>query len=209
MRIDWARGTVSGAWDRPEGDPSATVTFAPGAGGDLNDSVLKAVARELSSASIAVLRFNFPYREAGRRAPGSQVESEDCYRDVASLARSGGTPLFCGGKSYGGRMASHIVADGFEVDGLIFISYPLHPPGRFDRLRDQHLAQIDVPMLFVQGTKDTFARPDLLESTLDALPRATHVPIDGGDHSLRVKGRPAPDVAREIAAAIASFVRAT
>jgi uncharacterized protein len=208
VKLDWGNGSVTAAWDRPDGDAVAVLTLAPGAGGDLNDGVLKGVARELSARGVAVLRFNFPYREAGRRAPGSQPESEGCYRAIASIARQEGLPLFCGGKSYGGRMASHIVADGFDVDGLIFLSYPLHPPGRFDRLRDQHLAQIDVPMLFVQGTKDTFARPDLLESALDRLPLAERVPIEGGDHSLRVKGRPAPDVARTIADAITSFVRA-
>jgi hypothetical protein len=208
VKLDWGRGAVSTAWDRPEGDPFAILTLAHGAGGDLNDSVLRAVAHELSTRGIAVLRFNFPYREAGRRAPGAQTESEECYRAIADRARASGVPLFCGGKSYGGRMASHIVADGFGVDGLVLLSYPLHPPGRFDRLRDQHLMKITSPMLFVQGTNDTFARADLLRATLEALPLAEHVPIHGGDHSLRVKGSPAADVARTIADEIASFVSA-
>ena len=87
-----------------------------------------------------MLRFNFPYREAGRKAPGAQTESEECYREVAMAARIDGVPLFCGGKSYGGRMATHIAADGFDVDGLVLLSYPLHPPGRPEKTRDAHLA---------------------------------------------------------------------
>lgn len=172
----------------------------------MNDPVLKAVATELVSHRFSVLRFNFPYRESGRKAPGAQRDSEDCYRAIVDFARSEDLPVFCGGKSYGGRMATHIAADGEAMHGLVLLSYPLHPPGRFDKLRDQHLGRIEIPMLFIQGTKDTFARRDLLEATLKQLALAQHVPIEAGEHSLRVRGRKTGDVAAEIAASIASFV---
>jgi hypothetical protein len=116
--------------------------------------------------------------------------------------------LFCGGKSYGGRIASHIVADGVAVDGLVFLSYPLHAPGRKDKLRDAHLARIGVPMLFVQGTRDPFADPDLLQATVTSLPTARLVPIDGGDHSLKVRGVSRDEVVERISAEIAQFVGA-
>ena len=203
-RLTWDEGEVSAVWNRAP-EARAVLILAHGAGGDLNDVLLKAVAEGLASEGIDVLRFNFPYRESGRRAPGAQRQSETCYRAVADAARDG-MPLFCGGKSYGGRIASHIAADGFAVDGLVFVSYPLHPPGKPDRLRDEHLCNIEAPMLFVQGTKDPFAQPDLLTRTIASLGRATHVPVEGGDHSLRVRGRSRADVASVVTREIASFI---
>jgi hypothetical protein len=205
VRIDWDDGSVTAVWDGAPDDADLILVLAHGAGGDMNDAILAGVADELASDGIAVLRFNFPYREAGRRAPGAQMQSEACYRAVADVARRENARLYLGGKSYGGRMASHIVADGYTVDGLVFLSYPLHAPGRFNSLRDEHLRRINVPMLFVQGTRDTFARPDLLATTLGALPTATHVPIEDGDHGLKVPRRTRPDVVSEIASAIRTF----
>jgi uncharacterized protein len=113
---------------------------------------------------------------------------------------------YLGGKSMGGRIASHIVAEGFAAGGLVFLGYPLHPPGQPERIRDEHLKRIDVPMLFLQGSRDTFARPALLQSTIAALPSATLVEIEGGDHSFKVGGRSAADVTGELVEAIHSFV---
>ena len=197
---------MSGAWDKPHGDPKAVLVLAHGAGGDLNDKLLAGVAGRLAGKGIAVLRFNFPYREAGRGGPGSARQSEDAYRAVAIAARIPGVPLFIGGKSYGGRMASHIVADGFDADGLVLISYPLHPPGQFEKLRTAHLPQIKVPTLFIRGTSDTFSREDLFEDALSALPNATVVRVEGGDHSLRVRGTKPDEVVALVADAIAPFI---
>jgi predicted alpha/beta-hydrolase family hydrolase len=207
VKIDWDDGSVTAAWDGSRDDADRVLVLAHGAGGDMTDAILTGVAKELASHGTAVLRFNFPYREAGRKAPGAQTQSEACYRAVADVARKNGAPLYLGGKSYGGRMASHIVADGYAADGLVFLSYPLHAPGRFDKLRDEHLRTITTPMLFVQGTRDTFARPDLLEQTLASLPTATHVPIENGDHGLKVPHRTTADVVMQIASAIRTFVR--
>ncbi|HYZ92910.1 MAG TPA: alpha/beta family hydrolase [Actinomycetota bacterium] len=198
---------VNGAWDEPDGKPRAVLLLAHGAGGDLNDELLCGVGAALTQSRVATLRFNFPYREAGRRAPGSQAQSEECYRAVATEARRRGVPLLCGGKSYGGRIATHIAADGFDVDRLVLLSYPLHPPGRPDKLRDEHLRDIGRPMLFIQGTRDPFATPELLTKTVAGLPTATLVPIEGGDHSLRVRGRKRADVVAEVAGAIAERLR--
>lgn len=197
---------VTVAWDSPEGPPQAVLVLAHGAGGDLNDPMLRAVGAGLASRGVAVARFNFPYREAGRRAPGAQSQSEECYKRVADASRRDGLPLFCGGKSYGGRIASHIAAQGFAMSGLVFMSYPLHPPGKTDRLRDAHLKDVRVPMLFLQGTRDPFARRDLLTRTVDALAQARLVSVEGGDHSLRVRGQTAADVSRHLNDEIAAFV---
>lgn len=198
--------SVTVAWDSPDGQPRVVLLLAHGAGGDLNDPLLRAVGGGLAERGVAVARFNFPYREAGRRAPGAQSQSEECYRWVADAARRDGVPLFCGGKSYGGRIASHIAAEGYAMNGLVFMSYPLHPPGKTDRLRDAHLRDVGVPMLFLQGTRDPFARPDLLARTVDALERARLVSIEGGDHSLRVRGRTAADVSDQLIGEIAGFL---
>jgi predicted alpha/beta-hydrolase family hydrolase len=206
LKIDWGGGTVSAEWHASVDEADAMLLLTHGAGGDMDDPVLKTVGAALSDRGIAVLRFNLAYREAGRRAPGSQTQSEECWRGVADAVRVDGKPLFIGGKSYGGRMASHIVAAGYPVDGLVLLSYPLHPPGKTDRLRVEHLHDVKVRMLFVQGTKDSFATPSLLTQTVESLQTATHVPIEGGEHSLRVRGRPAVDVTNEISDAIASFV---
>jgi predicted alpha/beta-hydrolase family hydrolase len=206
VKIDWGKGSVTGQWDRKPESAVAHLLLTHGAGGDMNDAVLKGVGAALADRNIAVLRFNLAYREAGRKAPGSATESEACWRGVADAMRVAGVPLFCGGKSYGGRMATHVAASGYPVDGLVLLSYPLHPPGKPERIRDEHLSDIAAPMLFIQGTKDTFATPSLLRKTIDRLPSASYVPIEGGEHSLRVKGRQAADVTQEIADAIASFV---
>ncbi len=187
-------------------DARAILVLGHGAGGDLRDVVLCGAGSRLADRRIEVVRFNFPYREQGRRAPGAQTASEGAYRGVADEFRSEGKPLYVGGKSYGGRMASHIVADGYPADGLVFLSYPLHPPGKPDRLRDEHLGRIDVPMLFIQGTRDPFATPHLLDAVVDRLPNATLHRIDGGDHSLRVRGRPPADVLDEVVATIDDFI---
>lgn len=198
--------TVTAAIGEPSGKPRAIVVLAHGAGGDLNDKLLLSVSSELVDRKLTVVRFNFPYRDAGRAAPGAQKASEDCYRSVADEVRKNGVRLFLGGKSYGGRMASHIVSDGYEADGLIFLSYPLHAPGKPDRLRDEHLHRIKAPMLFCQGTKDPFATPSLLDGVVASLKKAKLHRIDGGDHSLNVRGRTRDDVTSDLVETIDGFV---
>ena len=106
----------------------------------------------------------------------------------------------------GGRIASHVVADGFPAVGLVFLGYPLHPPGKPERIRDAHLRTINVPILFLQGTRDPFATPDLLHETVEKLPTARLVEIADGDHSFKVRGRPAADVTAELVEAIDAFL---
>ncbi len=202
----WEGGVVSAGWHGPAGAGTAVV-LAHGAGKDLDDPLLVSVAGHLAEAGIAAVRFNFPYREAGRAAPGSQREAEACYRAVAAEVATRHPRLVLGGKSYGGRMASHIVADGVPAAGLVFLGYPLHPPGRPEKIRDAHLYGIEVPMLFCQGARDPFATPELLRTVLDRLPRATLVEVAGGGHSFEVRGRRPADVRTEVAGAVAGFVQ--
>lgn len=196
-RITWDGGTVSAAWHHPA-HGGVYLALGHGAGGTLDTPDLVTYADGLAQVGIGAVRFNFPYAEDRRKAPDRQAELEACYRAVADQVRRRAQTLFLGGRSMGGRIASHIVASGAPSAGLVFLSYPLHPPGQPHRLRDAHLYAIKIPMLFMQGTRDAFAQPDLLQQTLVRLPTATLHTIDGADHALRVRDRTPGDIMREL-----------
>jgi predicted alpha/beta-hydrolase family hydrolase len=167
----------------------------------------------MNEADVATMRFNFPYLEAGRRSPDTPAAAVTAWGAAldAAAARAGGAPVVAGGKSYGGRMASVAVAEGMPAAGLVLLGYPLHPPGKPERIRDEHLYGIGVPMLFVQGTGDAFAQPDLLAGVVTKLGRlATLHQVDGGDHSFNVRGQKLPprEVGASLAAVVAPFVKA-
>lgn len=180
-----------------------------GAGGTLDTPDLVTYADGLAQRGIGAVRFNFLYAEARRKAPDRPVVLEACYRAIADQVGRRAKTLFVGGRSMGGRIASHIVASGTPAAGLVFLSYPLHPPGQPDRLRDKHLYTIKIPMLFMQGTRDAFAQPDLLRRTLARLPTATLHTVDGADHALRVRGRAPEDIMRELVSTTTDWIAHT
>ena len=184
------------------GTGPTSVLLAHGAGGRRTMPWLVAFADVLAETGRRVVLHNFPYSEAGRKRIDRPALLEATVAAFAAEARAtGASAVVAGGRSMGGRMASQAVAAGLAVDALLFLAYPLHPPGEFTRLRDAHLPRIAVPMLFVQGTRDAFARPDLLDATMARLPRATLVRVEGGDHGFsmpRAAPRPAVEVRREI-----------
>jgi uncharacterized protein len=203
--------TVSGAYLSPS-DVRATLVLAPGAGAGMEHPFLAGFARAIGDLGIATLRFNFVYAEAGRRAPDAEPTLRAAWLAAfdAAVARSKRRPVWVGGKSLGGRIASMVVADGMPAAGLVFLGYPLHPPGKPDRIRDAHLPRIAVPMLFLEGTRDPFATPELLHRTVGRLGRkAELVEIEGGDHSFNLKGakRAPRDVGAGLAAPAAEFIR--
>ncbi len=211
LSIDAARGEVSAAYARPT-DPAATLVVAHGAGGGMDHPFLTGFSRAINDLGVATMRFNFPYMEAGRRSPDPAPVAIAAWRaafEVAS-ARSSGEPVWVSGKSYGGRIASMAVAEGVPAAGLVFLGYPLHAPGKPERTRDEHLHGIQVPMLFLQGTADPFARPELLSKVLKKLGKiATYHPIEGGDHSFKVRGVKADprEVGASLAPIAAEFIR--
>jgi predicted alpha/beta-hydrolase family hydrolase len=196
------------------GEGRTLLALGHGAGGDRRAGLLVRLAAALASGGRRVVLFNFPYTEARRRVPDKPAVLEATITAVAAHARErlGASKLVLGGKSMGGRIASQAVAQGLRADGLVFLGYPLHPPGRFDALRDRHLPAVSAPMLFVQGTRDAFARPDLLASVLAGLgDRATLHTVEDGDHSFAVPkraGRTAAEVEAEVASAISSWLAA-
>ena len=203
---------VSAAFEAPP-EPWAVLGVAHGAGAGYAHPFLVGFAAAMQEQGVATLRFNFPYVEAGRRIPGPAVHAVSTWAAVcAELARrTGGIPAFAAGKSYGGRMASMAAAeDVIAPAGLVYLGYPLHPPGRPDRPRVEHLPGIRAPQLFVSGTNDPFVDPHAqLEDAVASCQGATLHWIDGGGHSFEVKGRkrPAAEIGAELAPLVAGWMR--
>jgi uncharacterized protein len=166
---------------------SALLLF-PGAGSGRSHPSLVAIEEAL--APLPVERADFIYRREGRRAPDRAPKLMACVRDEAAalVERTGIDPagLLLGGRSMGGRICSMVVAEGLPARGLVLIAYPLHPPGRPEKLRIEHLPQLEVPCLFVSGTRDPFGTPDELEGHTKVIPGpVTHVWIDKAGHELK------------------------
>ena len=213
IRIEVGAGTVSGIFGRPP-DPFATLVLAPGAGSSLDHPFLTGFTRALNAAGVATLRFNFPYREAGRRFPDRAPTAINAWRAAMTVAtdRSPGLSVWAGGKSFGGRMASMAVAEGMPAAGLVLLGYPLHPPGRPESMRDEHLYGLALPMLFLQGTRDPFAAPAELTPVVERIGTAAQIQwIDEANHSFEVRGSKRPDATAgaELAGRVAEFLRGT
>jgi predicted alpha/beta-hydrolase family hydrolase len=208
-----ASDAVSCVTEGPD-DADVTVVLAHGAGGDMTGEFIATVSAGLMEEGMRVVRFNFPYAERGRRAPDRQEVLEATWRAVLDAVHQAHAPpmLIAGGKSMGGRIASQVVAAGARVTGLVFLGYPLHPPGKPDRVRAEHLRDVSVPMLFVEGTRDPFCPPAALERVLAGLSVDVQVvTVPEGDHSFRVpraSGRATAEAWAEIAPAVAAWARA-
>jgi uncharacterized protein len=171
---------------------NATLILGHGAGGNQLSPFMKLFAGGLSERGIDAITFNFLYMERGRGAPDPKAKLESCYQSVidAALAHKKlkSNRLAIGGKSMGGRIASQVAAaGGANVAALVFLGYPLHPPGKPEQLRDSHLKDIRAPMLFIQGSKDPFGTSAEIQNTIKKhkLPATLYV-IEGGDHSFKV-----------------------
>jgi predicted alpha/beta-hydrolase family hydrolase len=210
LAVSWVRS-------RPQAyvaDQGTALILAHGAGNDMDHPFLVYVQEALAHRGLLTARFNFPYKKAGRRAPDPPALLEATWSAVIERVR--GDPelrparLFLGGKSMGGRMASHIVATGTPAHGLVFLGYPLHPAGAPERLRVEHLGRISCPMLFVQGSRDPLCHLDLLQRVLDGLsaPVDLHV-IQDGAHSFQLpksRGRSTDDVWDEIVETVGQWI---
>jgi uncharacterized protein len=173
--------------------PRAALVLAHGAGAGQRSPFMTRFARGMADRGIQTATFDFPYISAGRKSPDPAPVLEASWRSAIDSARRqlAGVPLVIGGKSMGGRIASHIAAQGSAgLAGLVFLGYPLHPPGKPHQRRDAHLARIAEPMLFVQGTRDPFGTPDEIRALLPLLQNAALHEVLAGDHSFKVRGRP-------------------
>lgn len=176
--------------DAPE-EPDFVYVLAHGAGAGKRHAFLESFARGVAERGAAVLRYDFPYMAAGKSRVDTPAVAHGAVRAAVDEARArfSGLPIFAGGKSFGGRMTSQAQAEKAMpgVVGLAFLGFPLHPPGKPSIERADHLADVRVPMLFLQGTRDEFARLDLLKEVLEGLgSRATLELVEGGNHSFKV-----------------------
>src|SRR6266853_5866280 len=205
-------GDVSALLMRP-GDARWMLVLAHGAGAGMRHAFMEVLAEELARVGVATLRYQFPYLEEGRGVPDRPKVLAATVAAAARAARevAPGLPLLAGGKSMGGRMSSQAAADGLlhEVRGLVFFGFPLHPPKQPGTKRAEHLSKVQVPMLFLQGTRDALADLKLLRPICKDLgPRATLHVIETANHSFHVlkkSGRNDQEVLRELAAATAAW----
>lgn len=207
-------GRVSAMLQRPP-DAWLLYVLAHGAGAGMRHRFLESMAAALDARGVATLRYQFPYVEAGRKRPDPPELAEATVQAAVkeAAAAAPGLPLIAGGKSFGGRMTSGAAARGLlpGVRGLAFLGFPLHPPGRPGTQRAEHLGGLELPMLFLQGTRDQFAQLDRLTAVCHRLgTRATLHLIDGGDHSFSVPkrlGRGGREVYDELADALVQWAR--
>lgn len=203
-----AHGTIPAVIDEPV-DPNGTLVLAHGAGGGMHSDFMAAIAAGVARAGWQVVRFEFPYMAAGKKAPDRPAVLEDTFEGVLDDVRADEIPLVAGGKSMGGRIASQVAARGAPLSGLVFLGYPLHPPGKPERIRDEHLYEIPVPMLFVEGTRDPFCPLETLERVRSRLPRSELAVIDDGDHSFKVRkssGRSTEEAWNEVTGRVVAWL---
>ena len=182
----------------------------------MRNPLLSFVCEGVAGSGIATLKFNFPYKEKGRKAPDPAHKLEATWRAVLSCLRRDPALdfdcVFVGGKSLGGRIASRVVAQGEQVDGLVFLGYPLHPPGKPERQRTAHFPHITVPSLFIQGTRDNLCDLALLRAALPLIRGETDLQlVEGGDHSFNLPKRMAAgqtEAWRGIVAAVVNWIGA-
>jgi predicted alpha/beta-hydrolase family hydrolase len=194
----------------------AGLVLAHGAGGGQHSHFMVLAAREMAARGVTTATFDFPYVTAKRKVPDKAPVLEDAWREALASVREDaafrGLPIVIGGKSMGGRIASHIAATHVDgIRGLVYFGYPLHPPGRPDQRRDSHLPAIREPMLFVQGTRDQFGTASDIRELLPRLSGSASVhDVPDGDHSFKVRvsiaGRKQDAVFAEIFDAAAAFI---
>jgi len=202
--------SVSGLWSAGSG--LGAVVVAHGAGAGMEHPFLTGFADALNELGFSTLRFNFPYREKGRRMPGPAAHAVAAWHAAVAHARTLAPeiPLWVAGKSYGGRMASMAVAEGMTAEGLIYLGYPLHAPGKPEKPRAEHLPAITVPQLFIEGTNDPFIQPlSQFEEVVATCQNARVTWIEGGGHSFEVKGnKRAPEIVGASLAPLAAEIAA-
>lgn len=181
VAIKWSGGKVTG---QVSGSGDRGVLLAHGAGTDQDHPMMVATRKALAAEGLTVMSFNYPYTEAGKASPDSQEKLLDCHRSALGvLAKRVSQGVVLAGRSMGGRMGTYLAAADEPILGTVCYAYPLHPPGKPEKLRIDHLGDIKVPMLFFQGSRDPLSRSELFDRHVRSLPRAEVVDMEV-DHSL-------------------------
>jgi len=213
LQVELDGGSVSALLQRPP-DAWLLYVLAHGAGAGMRHVFLESISAALAARGVATMRYQFPYMEAGGRRPDSPAVAEATVRAAVTRAAAAAPelPMIAGGKSFGGRMTSGAAATSLPgVRGVAFLGFPLHPPGRPGTRRADHLVRVELPMLFLQGTRDQFAQADLITGVCQRLGgRATLHPVEGADHSFGVpnsSGRTPAQVLTELADTLVVWAR--
>ena len=181
------KGAVTAIRTPPEDTPNGwTFIYAPGAGSNVHDRFGVRACRSLAAHGFDAVRFQFPYMEAGKRRPDRTPVVEATWQAVIESVRDDGIRLAVGGRSFGGRIASQVVASETPADALALFAYPLHPPGNPEKMRDEHLPLIGVPTLFCSGTRDSFGAPYELQAAASKVPEASLHLLEHADHGFSV-----------------------
>ncbi len=185
LKVTWDGGQVTA---RMEGSGSTGILLAHGAGTDQTHQSITRLRNGLADGGHTVMSFNYPYTERGAKRPDHQDKLMACHRMAADVLADEVDELFLAGRSMGGRIGTYLAAGGYPATGLILYAYPLHPPGRPDRLRVAQFADIDIPMLFFQGTRDALSRMELFNEHIARLPNAHIEILEGAGHGYRGGG---------------------
>ena len=188
LEVSTSAGNVSAEYTLPE-KAKSIVTLAHGAGAGMNHSFMVALSKALSELGVASLRFNFPFIEQKKRRPDLPAVAHKTIEAAISEVRKTypKLPLYLAGKSFGGRMSSQYLAAHADADvkGIVFFGFPLHPAGKPSIDRAEHLKEVNVPMLFLQGTRDELATLDLIEQVCASLKQSTLIKLEGVDHAFK------------------------
>jgi predicted alpha/beta-hydrolase family hydrolase len=188
LDVSASAGKVSAEYILPD-NVTHIITLAHGAGAGMNHSFMVALAKKLAELGVASLRFNFPFMEQKKRRPDLPAVAHKTIEAAINEVKKSypKLPLYLSGKSFGGRMSSQFISAHHDaaVQGIIFFGFPLHPSGKPSIDRAEHLKEVKVPMLFLQGTRDELAMPELIEQVTSSLKNATLVKLEGADHAFK------------------------
>lgn len=200
--IDWSDERPPVPATLVPGEGPLGVLLAHGAGVGQQHELMTRLRDGIAAAGHPVMTFDYPYMAAGRKRPDHQTTLLACHRAAAAELRSRVAAIVLAGRSMGGRIATHLAAEGEPCEGLVVFSYPLHPPGRPEKLRVEHLPDITQPLLSLVGTRDAFVTRELYDAHLGSMSNVTTHWLEDADHSYRVRkkvtGRTRDDVVREI-----------
>lgn len=185
MDISWPGGVVTG---RIVGSGKTGVLLAHGAGTDQDHPFMVLLRDALAGQGLKVMTFNYPYTQRGSKRPDRAEKLVECHRGAADRLSSEVDALFLAGRSMGGRMGTYLAAEGYACSGLVLYAYPLHPPGKPDKLRVAHFPDVTVPMLFFQGTRDALSRMELFDRHVRSLPNADVILLEGASHATKGGG---------------------
>lgn len=199
----WREGEVSG---RLIGRSGSGVLLAHGAGVDQDHPRLVSLRDALAGHGLTVMTFNYPYRERGARRPDPLPRLLACHRAAADLLTTRVDEVFLAGRSMGGRVATQLAAEAYPAAGVILYAYPLHPAGKEDQLRIDHLGKVSIPMLFFQGTGDALSRMELFDRHIRPRPGVTVEILEGADHGFRIRGVDPAAVTDRLASVTAAWI---